>query len=76
MALDWGRPTQRFVDRMDLAEARRCLAEGTHFARGSMAPKIRAVVEYLEAGCGKAIITDPASIGAAMRGAAGTVFTP
>jgi len=76
VALDWGRPTQRFVDRMVLAEARRCLAEGTHFARGSMAPKIRAVVEYLEAGCGRAIITDPASIGAAMRGAAGTVFTP
>jgi carbamate kinase len=76
VALDWGKTTQRFVDRMDLAEARRCLAEGTHFARGSMAPKIRAVVEYLEAGCGKAIITDPASIGKALRGEAGTVFLP
>jgi carbamate kinase len=76
VALDWGKPTQRWLDRMDLPEARRCLAEGTHFAKGSMEPKIRAIVEYLEAGCGRAIITDPASIGKALRGAAGTLFLP
>lgn len=76
VALDWGKPTQRWVDRMSLAEARAHLAEGTHFARGSMAPKIRAVVEFLEAGRGRAIITDPASIGRALRGEAGTVFVP
>jgi carbamate kinase len=76
VALDWGKPSQRWVDRMDLAEARKHLAEGTHFARGSMAPKIRAVVEYLEAGRGRAIVTDPASMGRALRGEAGTVFVP
>ncbi len=76
VALDWGTPSQRWVDRMDLAEARKHLAEGTHFARGSMAPKIRAVVEYLEAGRGRAIVTDPASMGRALRGEAGTVFVP
>jgi carbamate kinase len=76
VALDWGKPTQRWVDRMDLDEARRYLAEGTHFVRGSMAPKIRAVVEFLEAGCGRALITDPASIGRALRGDAGTLFLP
>ena len=76
VALDWGKPSQQWIDRMDLPEARRHLAEGTHFARGSMAPKIRAVVEYLEAGCGRAIITDPASIGRALRGTAGTLFLP
>jgi carbamate kinase len=76
VALDWGKPTQRWVDRMDLAEARRHLEEGAHFARGSMAPKIRAVVEYLEAGTGRAIITDPVNIGHALRGAAGTLFLP
>jgi carbamate kinase len=76
VALDWGKPTQRWIDRMDLPEARRCLAEGTHFAKGSMAPKIRAVVEYLEVGCGRAIITDPVNIGRALRGAAGTLFLP
>jgi carbamate kinase len=76
VALDWGKPTQRWVERMDLAEARRCLEQGGHFAKGSMAPKIRAVVEYLEAGVGRAIVTDPVSIGRALRGAAGTLFLP
>jgi len=76
VALDWGTPSQRWVDRMDLAEARKRLAEGTHFARGSMAPKIRAVIEYLEAGRGRAVVTDPASMGRALRGEAGTVFVP
>jgi carbamate kinase len=76
VALDWGRPSQRWVDRMDLAEARKHLDEGTHFAGGSMAPKIRAVVEYLEGGRGRAIVTDPANMGRALRGEAGTVFVP
>ena len=76
VALDWGKPTQRWIDRMDLPEARRLLEQGVHFARGSMAPKIRAVVEYLEAGRGRAIVTDPASMGRALRGEAGTVFVP
>lgn len=76
VALDWGTPTQRWVDRMDLPEALRCLEDGRHFAAGSMAPKIRAVVEYLEAGGGRAIITDPVNIGRALRGAAGTLFLP
>ncbi|RPI24272.1 MAG: carbamate kinase, partial [Actinobacteria bacterium] len=40
VALDFGKPTQRWVDAMTLEEARRRLAEGTHFAPGSMAPKI------------------------------------
>jgi carbamate kinase len=76
VALDWGTPSQRWIDRMDLAEARKHLAEGTHFARGSMAPKIRAVIEYLDAGRGRAIVTDPANMGRALRGEAGTVFVP
>jgi carbamate kinase len=76
VAKNFGTPAQEWIDRMSLAEAARLLAEGSHFARGSMAPKIRAVVEYLEAGRGRAIITDPASMGRALRGEAGTVFVP
>ena len=45
VALDFGQPTQRWLDRMTLAEAKEYLAEGTHFLPGSMAPKIEAVVE-------------------------------
>ena len=72
VALDFGKPEQRWLDRMTLAEAKRYLAEGTHFAKGSMAPKIQAVIWYLEAGGKHAIITTPESIGRALRGETGT----
>src|SRR5207302_71450 len=54
VALRYGTPDQEWVDRMTLSEARRYLEEGTHFAQGSMAPKIEAVVAYLERGGGEA----------------------
>jgi carbamate kinase len=61
---------------MKLSEARAYLADGRHFARGSMAPKIQAVVEYLEGGGAQAIITDPANLERALRGETGTLITP
>ena len=61
---------------MTLAEAKRYLAEGTHFARGSMAPKIQAIIWYLEAGGKQALITNPENIGRALRGETGTWITP
>jgi carbamate kinase len=61
---------------MTLAEARGYLAEGRHFARGSMAPKIQAIISYLEAGGQEALITSPECIGRALRGETGTRFTP
>ncbi len=76
VSLNFGKPDQEPVDHMTLAEARRRLDEGGHFAEGSMAPKIRAVLEFLEAGGGEAVITDPPSIAKALRGEAGTRFTP
>ncbi len=75
VALNYGKPNQQWVDRMTLAEAKEYLAQGTHFAKGSMAPKIKAIVWYLENGGKQAIITDPQNIGRAVKGEAGTVFT-
>jgi carbamate kinase len=72
VAVNFGTPRQRWIDRMTLEEARRLLAEGSHFARGSMAPKIQAVVWFLEAVGTQALITDPPSIGRALRGETGT----
>jgi carbamate kinase len=72
VALDWGKPTQRWVDVLTLAEAREYLAEGTHFAPGSMAPKIEACIEFLEHTGGEAIITSPANMELALGGGAGT----
>ncbi|NMC29744.1 MAG: carbamate kinase [Pelolinea sp.] len=76
VALDFGKPTQRDVDHMTLSEVKKYLAEGTHFAKGSMAPKIQAIIWYLEAGGKKAIITNPENIGRALKGETGTVIEP
>ena len=72
VALDWGRPSQRFLDRMTLAEAKAYLAEGTHFASGSMAPKIEACIAFLERGGGEAIIANPENMERALAGEGGT----
>ena len=72
VALDWGRPEQRWVDRLTLAEAKTHLAEGTHFAPGSMAPKIEACIEFLEHGGGEAIVTNSENMERALAGESGT----
>ncbi|MCB2224029.1 MAG: carbamate kinase [Actinobacteria bacterium] len=72
VALDYGTPDQRWVSEMTLAEAKERLAEGRHFAAGSMAPKIQAAIDYLERGGGTVIITDPANVARAVAGEAGT----
>ena len=75
VALEFGTPRQRWVDHLTLAEARHYLAEGRHFAAGSMGPKIEAVVSYLERGGQEALITDPANLGRALTGQTGTRIT-
>jgi carbamate kinase len=72
VAINFGKPNQKWIDRMTLAEAKQYLAEGTHFAKGSMAPKIQAILWYLEAGGKQAIITNPENIGKALKGETGT----
>jgi len=76
VAVNFGKPDQKWIDRMTLAEAKQYLAEGTHFAKGSMAPKIQAIIWYLEAGGKQALITNPESIGRALRGETGTWIVP
>lgn len=76
VALNFGKPNQQWLDRITLSEAKRYLAEGTHFAKGSMAPKIQAIIWYMEAGGKHAIITNPESIGRALRGETGTHIVP
>ena len=45
VALHFGTPQQRGLDRLSVDEARRYIAEG-HFAKGSMLPKVEAAVEF------------------------------
>lgn len=74
VAIHFNKPDQRWLDRMTLAEARQYLAEG-HFAKGSMGPKIEAIIRYLESGGQEALITNPANIERALQGKTGTRIT-
>ncbi len=76
VAINYGKPEQKWLDRLTLAEAKKYLEEGIHFAKGSMAPKIQAVIWYLEAGGKQAIITNPENIGRALEGHSGTWIVP
>jgi carbamate kinase len=75
VALNFNKPDQQWLDRMTLDEARQYLSEG-HFAKGSMEPKIRAIIGYLEQGGKDAIITDPGNIERALNGETGTRIVP
>ena len=76
VALNFGKPDQRWLDTITVTEARQYLAEGTHFAKGSMAPKIQATIWYLENGGKRALITNPENIGRALKGETGTWIVP
>lgn len=76
VALNFGKPDQKWLDKISLAEAKQYLAEGTHFAKGSMAPKMQAIIWFLEAGGKHAIITNPENIGRALKGETGTHILP
>ncbi len=74
VALNFGKPDQEWVSHMTLAEVKQYLAEGTHFAKGSMEPKMQAIVWFLESGGKQAIVTNPENIGRALKGETGTLI--
>jgi carbamate kinase len=76
VALNFGQPDQIWLDSLSLDEAKQYLAEGKHFAKGSMAPKIQAVINFLENGGKEALITNPENIGRALRKETGTWIYP
>lgn len=76
VSLHFGTPEQREVDELTVSETRKYLDEGIHFAKGSMAPKIQAILNYMEAGGKEAIVTDPPNVQRALEGKTGTRFIP
>ena len=76
IAINFGKPDQKWLDKMTLAEAKGYLTEGSHFAKGSMAPKIQAVIWFLENGGKQALVTNPENIGRALKGETGTWIVP
>lgn len=75
VALHFGKPLERWLDRMTVSEARGYAAEG-HFAAGSMGPKIEAAVDFLTAAGGQAVITDPHNLERALANETGTWIVP
>lgn len=71
---DWGTPHQRPLRQLSITEAERMDAARA-FGEGSMAPKIRAAVDFVRRTGGRAIITSLARGQAAVRGEAGTTIT-
>jgi carbamate kinase len=75
VALNFGKPNQKPLDKMTLVEAKQYYKEG-HFPPGSMGPKIQAVISYLENGGKEALVTNPENIERALQGETGTYITP
>lgn len=71
VAINFNKPDQKWLDRITMAEAKKYMEEG-HFAKGSMLPKIQAILRFLEAGGKAAIITNPQNISRALKGETGT----
>jgi len=71
VALDFNKPTQRWLDRMTLAEARKHHADD-QFDKGSMGPKVAALIDFVGNGGRFGLITDPPNVTRALRGETGT----
>jgi carbamate kinase len=71
VAVNYGRPGQRFLDRLSLRELKALHAEG-HFPPGSMGPKVAAAIRFLESGGERVIIGHLDDAMAALRGETGT----
>lgn len=71
VAINFGKPDVQWLSRLTLAEAERFMDEG-HFGKGSMGPKVAAVMDYVKVCNGEGVITDIEHMGQAIEGQAGT----
>ena len=71
VALDFNKPTQRWLDRMTVAEAREHQRDN-QFDAGSMGPKIAALIDFVGGGGQLGLITNPPNVARALRGETGT----
>ncbi|CUS35876.1 carbamate kinase [Candidatus Nitrospira nitrificans] len=71
VAINFNTPDRRWLDRMTVAEAKKHYADN-QFDRGSMGPKIQAVIDFIEGGGQTGLITNPENIGRALAGETGT----
>ncbi len=74
VALDYGKPSQRVLGRLTVADARKYLSEG-QFPAGSMGPKIEAAIQFVQASGQQVLITDVEHLREALEGRDGTLVT-
>lgn len=74
VALNYGKPGQKFLKKMRMKEAKQYMEQG-HFPTGSMGPKIAAAINFLSSGGKKVIITSPEKAEQAVAGKEGTTIT-
>jgi carbamate kinase len=75
VSVNYGRPDQKSIRRVDTSEARTLQAEG-HFPEGSMGPKIRAAIQFAEATGREVLITSAGRLVDGVRGRTGTRIVP
>ena len=74
VSLNYGKPLQQDLDHITVPMAKKYLMEG-HFPGGNMGPKIESIIDFLENGGKKAIITSIENVFDALKGNAGTTIT-
>ena len=74
VAINFNKPDVKWLDSLTVQEAKNYIAEG-QFGKGSMEPKVNAILDYLECGGKKALITNPENMLRALRGETGTHFS-
>jgi carbamate kinase len=72
--VDWGTPQQRALRTLTVGDAEAMDAEKA-FGEGSMAPKVRAAIDFVRRTGGRAVITELSRGREAVRGEAGTTIT-
>jgi carbamate kinase len=75
VCINFGKPDQKALAEMTVAEAERYMKEG-HFAPGSMLPKIQAMISFIRETGNPGLITDPAHLDLALKGKTGTKIIP
>lgn len=71
VSVDWGKPSQQQLRKVERAELERYMAEG-HFPAGSMGPKVQAILQFHRAIGNRGVICHIEDIERAVAGAAGT----
>ncbi len=74
VAINFNEPNQQFLDKLNVKEAERLMAQG-QFPAGSMGPKVQAAINFIKGGGEEVIITSIDNAEKALTGNTGTCIT-